>query len=151
MSSPSTAERRGLPSKHSQTPHLPFCSQQVQWCGISLTANPGMLLYTPVLQERERPRKRKLEILQAPKMKCRRKVTKWRCVESQGWGSQPQVPGERRRGPCWEPVGRNCRALWPLMVFAAPRLKMMIKVIKLSGTKTDGELAAVSEGFPGLG
>lgn len=34
------------------------------------------------------------------------------------------------------------------MVFAALHLKMMIKVIKLSGTKTDGELAGASEGFP---
>lgn len=34
------------------------------------------------------------------------------------------------------------------MVFAALHLKMMIKVIKLSGTKTDGELPGASEGFP---
>lgn len=57
-------------------------------------------------------------------------------------------PGSTCRG-CWlKYIRKNCRSLWPLMVFAALHLKMMIKAIKLSGMKTDGELSGASEGFP---
>lgn len=47
-----------------------------------------------------------------------------------------------------EACQESCHPLWPLMVFAALLLKMMIQVIKLAGTKTDGELSGASEGFP---
>lgn len=41
----------------------------------------------------------------------------------------------------------SCHSVWPLMVFAALHLKMMIKGIKLSGMKMDGKLPGASEGF----
>lgn len=48
-------------------------------------------------------------------------------------------------------IRKNCCSLRPLMIFVALHLKMMIKAIKLSRMKTDGELNGASEGFPAFG
>lgn len=86
------------------------------------------------------------------------KTIGWRWIDNWSWVSQPKLTGgmclacapccQSRRMLWLRHVRKNCCSLWPLMVFAALHLKMMIKVIKLSGTKTDGELAGASEGFP---